>query len=882
MLKSNGHSVATGINQTRGVFINKLSRVSKMIFRKNKNWVRLLTIALASSFASVQLVAQDVNEIEETVVVGSRASLQSALNKMRDSDKASGVVDSDAIGTFADINVAESLRRISGVMVENDQGEGRYVSVRGMNTDLNAMTINGVNTASPEARRGVMLDGVPSDLLETMTVYKTLTPDLDADTIGGAIDLETLSAFSRDGFFARLNAETTSNSITEDSNNPKLSATLTNRWQLDGGELGAALVISDQSRRIITNNNENGGWGGSGSNSVPNDDYEMRYYDLTRERQGAVLNLDYRTDSGNSYYARMFQSDYVDTEWRAKWETRDILEEDPTINGDFFTYEGDAEVDSEGKNRTETRTIETYQIGAEIELNSRNRMEFSIFSSEAEQDDSDLFDATFRGEAENQVFTYDNSNAQRPAVVFSDYFYNPDNLILDAYETEFAVTTDESLGLTFDFAHLYSNSTVLDFGFKYREREKANAFNFCAYSPADDNPLSGFNYTSIDSYLDSVHGPTPAFDQVKDLRAELDYANLVELADGTTCPDASSFFEVELGDMNEESIGADWQTNEDVLAMYAMATAISGPTTWIYGLRYEDTSTQYGGKAWDVETETVSIIDESNDYGFLAPSLNIKHELSEDKLLRLGLYRSLVRPGFNESRAAAIIDTEDNAIEAGNTELDATEAWNFDLSYEYYIGGETFLGLGAFYKQLDNAIVEIEATDAEFRGQTWDEVVTYENTDSVDLLGMEVSFQTAWDNGFVLVANYTHTEGDMELPADSTAGERSVPFFKQTESAANISIGYDKNGWDVRLAGNYRGEYLDELGGDDLSDRYTDAHFQVDLTARYEITDSLTLTAEAINLNDEPEYYYFGNSSRLSQYDEYGTTYGIGFRYTFQ
>ena len=69
-------------------------------------------------------------------------------------------------------------------MVENDQGEGRYVTVRGMNTDLNAMTINGVSTAAPEDRRGMILDGVPSDLLDSMTVYKTLTPNLDADTIG--------------------------------------------------------------------------------------------------------------------------------------------------------------------------------------------------------------------------------------------------------------------------------------------------------------------------------------------------------------------------------------------------------------------------------------------------------------------------------------------------------------------------------------------------------------------------------------------------------------------------------------------------------------------------------------------------------------------------
>jgi len=85
----------------------------------------------------------------------------------------------------------------------------------------------------------------------------------------------------------------------------------------------------------------------------------------------------------------------------------------------------------------------------------------------------------------------------------------------------------------------------------------------------------------------------------------------------------------------------------------------------------------------------------------------------------------------------------------------------------------------------------------------------------------------------------------------------------------------------VRLAGNYRSSFLDEVGDDPLGDRYTDDFFQVDLTARYEVSENLMITAEAINLNDEPEYYYFGNRSRLSQYDEYGTTYGMGVRYTF-
>ena len=175
-----------------------------------KNLLTKKTLPLAVGLV-VAASAQVQDSIDEILVVGSRASLASALEKQRNSDKVVGVIYSDAIGNFADINVAESLRRISGIMVENDQGEGRYVTVRGMNTDLNAMTINGVSTASPEDRRGIILDGVPSDLLDSMTVYKTLTPNLDADTIGGAIDLETITAFSYDDMFIRLKAETSYN-----------------------------------------------------------------------------------------------------------------------------------------------------------------------------------------------------------------------------------------------------------------------------------------------------------------------------------------------------------------------------------------------------------------------------------------------------------------------------------------------------------------------------------------------------------------------------------------------------------------------------------------------------------------------------------------------
>ncbi len=839
--------------------------MSHLRFKKS---VLATCIGLAAANSAT---AQD--SLEEIVVVGSRASLASALEKRRNSDKVIGVVDSDAIGNFADINVAESLRRISGIMVENDQGEGRYVTVRGMNTDLNAMTINGVSTAAPEDRRGMILDGVPSDLLDSMTVYKTLTPNLDADTIGGAIDLETITAFSYDSMFVRLKAETSYNELTEDSGNPSLAATFSNRWQLNDGEFGAAVVLSDQSRRIVAHNNENGGWG----DSTPNDDYEMRYYDLTRDREGIVVALNYRADSGNSYFMNVFHNEYSDVEWRAKWETRDGLEDnDAQVSGSRYTY-ADGKVDTESKNRTEVREITSLRLGGEFIFSENSRLEAELFASEAEQDDRDRQALIFRSKNLGLPFTYDNSDPKKPVVTFPSAFYDPSNFPLKAFEREFALNTDEDSGAKVDFYYSLNNETDIQLGAKVRSRRKVNEFNFCEYEPVNDILLSSVDYVTPESYLNSVAGPTASFGQVTGFIPRLG-GGTATLSDGTVCPSPGTAFEFG-GDEEEESIPADWVTEEDILAAYAMATTQWGDTTLIYGLRYEDTDTTYYGKAYDGTYAGVTQF--KNDYGFLAPSLNVKFNLADDQIVRVGVFRSMVRPGFQESAAGAIVDTEDNEIEGGNPSLNPTSAWNFDLSYEWYLSSGSFFGAGIFYKDLRDAIVAVESEDTLFRGAVYDVAGTWINTDNASITGAEVSFQQTWENGLLFSANYTLSDGETNLPSGSVYGERAIPFFKQAKHTGNITFGYNKDAWDVRLTGNYRSSYLDDIGDDALSDRYTDDFFQLDLTARYQVSDDLLLTGQIMNLNDAPEYYYFGNDSRLSQYDEYGSTVQVGLRYSF-
>ena len=143
------------------------------------------------------------------------------------------------------------------------------------------------------------------------------------------------------------------------------------------------------------------------------------------------------------------------------------------------------------------------------------------------------------------------------------------------------------------------------------------------------------------------------------------------------------------------------------------------------------------------------------------------------------------------------------------------------------------------------------------------------------------------ENGLFVAANITHAlevESTFRFNDDELF---NTPFRKMAENAANLSVGYDKGPWDVRLAMNYRSEYLDYLADeeDDIdtvsaeNSRFADQHVQWDLTAKYKYNDNFTLKAEVVNIGDRPEFYYWGSSNRLSQYDEYGTSYSVGLTY---
>ena len=868
-----------------------------------------LFFLIISFSAHTQEVAED---IEEVIAIGQKAGLKSALKKQQDSDSVISVIDSDGLGQFPDTTAAEAVRRLSGISVENDQGEGRYVVIRGMSPELNSFSLNGAMLAAPENNRAVLLDGLSTDLLSSITVSKTLTPDQDADSIGGRIDFNTLDPLDIDGSYNRLKIESSWNELTENSNNPRMSFTTGRKISSD---LAYTFGANYQSRQTISNNNETGfGWEPENNVWFMNDDFEQRYYDLTRERLGFSGEVSFLLNDTTQLYVRGMQNNYNDDEVRFKDEygKLDMVE----LGATSAKYER-VRHDVETRQRLESRTLQAISFGGSTELDVRGNffnVDFDFSYSFAEQDDTDNADATFRceiradkdkcidldGVYDGWVGQIDWSNPQTPifswnsAVPGIGAVYDLNNYGLDEVEFEKALTQDTINAFKLDFTRdllKFGFDTTEKFGLKVSEREKDvqidNSFwGDGGFSIGNLNPTSPIIWRLPNPFFQSA---SPS--AVRNLENQTD---LLDYSASTT---------------RYASYAEDFITNEDITSIYYMNTFRGEVATIILGFRYEITETETFGNDASLNedgvggyecagsfADDVCVISQSSSskHEFFAPNFTYKLQLDDNLVLRAARWSALSRPKFTASAFRTMVEIEEDngsidgaKAEVGNPELKPMEATNYDIGLEYYLSDFSYISLNFFKKYIKNDIYKVLSENISYQGVLLDEYVTYVNADEGELTGLEFNFQYEFDNlpGMFVAFNFTNTEGNNESPFDRT--ER-IPFRKLSENNANFSIGYDKDKFDLRLAANYRSDYLDVLSQDEDASlnsldysRFTDNFMQLDFTAKYRYSDELTFNLELVNINDEPEYYYWGDKARLSQYDEFGTTVNFGARYSF-
>lgn len=840
------------------------------------------SVSVAGNSVFDVLVGQDVRYLDNVLVVGSAAAQAGAINQQRASNALINVIDSDGLGNFPDTTVADSLARVPGLSIENDQGEGRYVSIRGINTDLIAATINGVRTPSPEDRRGVLLDGVPSDLLDGIEVQKSLTPDVDADTLGGVINLKTISAFDRDGRFIRAKVEGSYNEITEEIS-PKATLTYSNVF---GDRLGVAASVNFQDLRIESHNNETGGWGVDDDRGLilPDDDFEQRWYDLTRQRLGLVVNIDYRATENTDLYVRSLFNQYTDDEVRNKWEFRSLDEEDIGVSGDSFLYDY-AEADAEVRAREEVRKIQTYAVGGSTQAGNWT-FDYEVSYAYAEEDDSNNHDVAFRSDdlEGSGILVWDNSNPQQPrwSGAGYDFLNDPSSYEMDAFEQEFTINEDTEWAYRLDI----TNDTVLGdtpvtwkAGLKLRDREKLRDQNLMIWE-RDDVLMS--DYITTNSGISNWRLANNMYAWPS--------AALTRALRGTFTAD-----ELDEDATNFDSLSEDYTIDETIIAGYGMGTFQLQDLTVVAGARIEATDISATGNIFfeEGDPDEVGTRQYDDDYVHVLPSLNLKYQFTDKLIGRAAYYASVVRPAFGEMRPTVALNDDRDEAEMGNPALDPYEADNFDASIEYYPTKLSVISAGVFYKNISNAIypvtfdigdvpasVDLSFLDAGTLAGL-EEVSTYINVGASEVMGVEFNYVQglgflgdAFD-GFLASANLTIADSEATLPDG-----REVPLLKQNNLIYNVSLGYDKGPWDLRVSANYRGDYLDELLGAH-TDRYTDDHLSVEASAKYDVNDHLQVYLEGKNLTDEPEYYYHRSESRLSQYDEFGWRAVFGARLTY-
>lgn len=832
------------------------------------------------------LVGDDIRMLDNTLVIGMVAGQAAAINKQRNAENIVSVVSSDAIGQFPDQNTAEAVQRLPGVSITRDQGEGRYVVVRGIDPTLNSVSVQGVRIPSPERDdRSVQIDVVPSELLESLEVYKTLSADQDADNIGGRIEIKSLSAFDRDDFSARAKLEAQYNDLT-DNWNPKGAATMTKTWQDANGQnvFGMAASISYQDRKFGSDNLENDGYGEfelpDGSEVLASEEQEHRDYLITRERQALTLNFDWNVNDTTALYLRTLHSDFSDDEVRNRNEFKldkgDLIER----NGDTYRYE-DARIDKSLKLRKEEAVINSFSLGGDTYLDDWT-FGYSYSYSSAKEDEANRIDAKFKGK--KQFVRLEHASNRIPTLVAEDpsLLNDPSKYKLDEVEISNNFTKDKETALKLDVRRdlfFAENTGFVKFGYKGRSRDKDDDQNVTVYDDfgSEDVTLGCCNNHSVDYPLGHFGASiNPA--QMRQL-VNSNRANWGVDADATRI----------------ESTAGDYQIEENINAFYLMGGIDINDLHIIGGVRVEDTEFNAQGYRVSVdETQdpelTVSPLTATKDYSDTLPSLSARWPMADGWQLRGAFSQSVVRPGFRQVAPFQIIEVEkdgdevERKAEVGNPDLNPLRANNFDVMLEFYPGDIGMFTAGVFYKDIENFIVNADlAGTAQWEG--FKEVIAPINGESAELWGAEIGLVRQMDflpgiwNGLLISANATFTDSEATIAGRS----EKIPLPLQSNFVGNLSIGYEKGPLNVRLSGSWRDERFMELGKeeDGSLDIWEDSHFQVDFSARYRINNQWRVYFDATNLNDAPYFTYVGSRSRPGQYEEYGPTYALGVRFDY-
>ena len=825
-------------------------------------------------------------ELQEVVVGGAFQGQRRALNAQRSSLGITNVVSADQVGKFPDSNIGDALKRISGINVQYDQGEARFGQVRGTSADMSSVTINGNRVPSAEGgTRDVQLDLIPADMIQTIEVHKVITPDMDADAIGGSINLVT-----KNSPYKRVIAATAGSGYNWISKKAQLNLGLTYGDRFFNNKLGVILSASYQNSPSGSDNTEFMWDKDINTGEVCLTDYQIRQYYVTRERQSYSAALDWDINTNNKITFKGIFNNRNDWENRYRLTLKGLNLEEDNAGNDYCSINNKATVRIQTKGgtpnhrnaRLERQRTMDFTLGGE-HLFGKLSMDWSLNYAKASENRPN--ERYIDYQLKKQKFTPDLSNERKPLYTPQDgsTMYLNNDFSLKEVTEEFEDIQEKDLKFKLDFKlplakGEYNNK--LSFGAKVVHKSKDKDKDFYKYTPTnkdgfDANSLANTVNENRDGFIPGSQYKVGSFVS-KEYLGELDLNN-------------SSLFKKE---QDQEEIAASYNAKEVVSAGYLrFDQKIGKKWSLMAGLRLENTHVKYSGYQYDANADEATKTPYStDDYLNVLPSLLVKYNINDDFKVRASFTNTISRPKYSALVPSINIDRSNHSITLGNPELNPTISYNLDLSTEYYFKSVGMISGGIFYKKINDFIVDQTFRNYAYEGTTYTTFTQPRNSGNANLLGLELSYQRNFD--FIAPAlkcigfygNYTYTYSRVkDFNFAGRENESGLRLPGSPEHTANASLFFEKAGVNIRLSYNFASDFIDEMGTSKFYDRYYDKVNYMDINASYTFGKKIKTTfyADATNLLNQPLRYYQGTKNRTMQSEHYGVKVDAGVKINF-
>lgn len=898
---SDNTGTATFYNVPNGSHLVTIKYIGYQDYNSNVT-VEKEVVALTATLSS------GTQELKEVVVLGDRLRGQAkALNQQKNSDNITNIISADQVGRFPDGNIGDALKRVPGVTMQNDQGEARNIVVRGMGPEFNSVSLNGERIPSAEGdNRRVQMDLIPSDMIQTIEVNKTLTADMDADAIGGSVNLVTRS--SPNGLRISGTLAGGYNPIRETFIGSG-SFVIGNRFF--NNKLGALLSGSYNNNKYGSDNVE-ATWAKDANGKPFVDDNDVRVYDEWRVRRSASLSLDYKINPVNTIYLTGMYN------WRDDRENRFRLRH--RYRGDEDEYADDLIYDNSGNiigynngevlrqtkggidnNRNQSRRLEDQRIrslalsGDHLLGNVKIDWSAQYAKASEKRPNERYISMGLRDITVNQ----DISNPERPLMTDETPLvdYTRLNELTEQFQDQYEEDINAKLDLSVPLSIISGQSGKLVFGGRLRHKIKKRDNDFFSYEPIGDNEANYENMTMLPLEDKTSSKFYPGSKYVAGSYITPNYLGNVDLTNSDL---------YEQSDEPGEYLAQNFTAKEVITAGYVeLRQNFTSKFSANLGLRVENTSIDYTGNIVEDEEDLKGQTTLKNSYVNVLPQVNLRYQVSNDFVLKGAWTNGIARPRYYDLVPYFNINPNDLELSVGNPDLEPVKSMNFDLMAENYFKSIGLVSGGLFYKKLDNffyTYIDNNFTHEDFatlfptvdnpieEGDNWD-FSQRRNGTGAQVWGAEIAFQRQLDflgtfwKGFGVYLNYTYTHSNADgIYNGGDLVRNDVKLPGAAPHMFNASLSYENKKLVVRVSGNFTSAYVDD--GDDAGynedaffDRYYDKQFFLDANASYAFTPQLRVFAEANNLTNQPLRYYQDSRERTAQLEFYGPRFNLGLKF---